>query len=177
MTGIDPWVPGGSCCSRRRHCHRVRRSSGLQQLDARCTQGIQQLPGGDGSNRGSHDSIEMKKASSVHPLEDLGLEEWMGGAIGSRFRPSMPKTATSAPKRTPSSNVIGMKAGQEEERFAADHKRVSAGVTHHCRTNLARRPSVPMTRTIQGSGESRRTMLCRGRGRGTVCGVPARKAG
>ena len=34
--------------------------------------------------------------------------------MGSRFRPSMPKTAPSAAKRTATSNVIGMKAGQEK---------------------------------------------------------------
>ena len=53
----------------------------------------------------------MKKASSVTRSKTL---DWKSGwwCMGSRFRPSMPKTAPSAPKRTATSKVIGMKAGQ-----------------------------------------------------------------
>ena len=53
----------------------------------------------------------MKKASSVTRSKTLDLKSgWW--CMGSRFRPSMPKTAPSAAKRTPNSNVIGIIAGQ-----------------------------------------------------------------
>src|SRR5262249_39299564 len=74
---------------------------------------VGRIRGAGASNLGSHDSIERKKASSVTRSKTLDLKSgWW--CMGSRFRPSMPKTAPNAAKRTPSSNVIGMKAGHEK---------------------------------------------------------------
>src|SRR5215813_4369214 len=108
----------------------------------------------DASNLGSHDSIEMKKASSVTRSKTF---EWKSGwwCIGSRLRPSMPKTAPNAAKRTPSSNVIGINAGQEKYGLPLITRGYALAWTHHCRPNPPAAPVNPAARTIQGSGERR----------------------